>query len=104
MNINLSVASGNYRQNNEKLIIETEINGFNGIMRSFYAFAVMFYAIFIVSFFMADTIQGNAAGIVFPLIIMHAAFMFGTPYFITIRGAKKMKHELEREFYYITKK
>ncbi|TXD53442.1 MULTISPECIES: hypothetical protein [unclassified Polaribacter] len=32
MNINLAMASRNYKQNNENIIIETEINGFNGMI------------------------------------------------------------------------
>jgi hypothetical protein len=73
-------------------------------MIPFYVFAIIFYSIFIATFFMADSIRGDAVGFALPFIFVHAAFMFGIPYFIMRRGAKKMKHELEREFYYITKK
>ncbi len=104
MNMNLAVASGTYRQNNEKLIIETEINGFNGMMIPFYVFAILFYSIFIGAFFMTDNFEGNGAGFALPFIFIHAAFMFGIPYFIMRRSTKRMKHELEREFYYMTKK
>jgi hypothetical protein len=103
-NMNLAIASGIYRQNNEKLIIETEINGFSGMMIPFYLFALVFYSIFIGSFFMADNIEGNGAGFALPFIFIHAAFMFGLPYFMMRRGTKRMKHELEREFFYMTKK
>ena len=104
MNMNLAVASGTYRQNNEKLIIETEINGFSGMMIPFYLFAIVFYSIFIGAFFMADNIEGNGDGFALPFIFIHAAFMFGIPYFMMRRSTKRMKHELEREFYYMTKK
>ena len=103
-NMNLAVASGTYRQNSEKLIIETEINGFSGMMIPFYLFALVFYSIFIGAFFMADNIKGNGAGFALPFIFIHAAFMFGLPYFMMRRSTKRMKHELEREFYYMTKK
>lgn len=103
-NMNLAVASGTYRQSNEKLIIETEINGFSAMMIPFYLFAIVFYSIFIGVFFMADNIEGNGAGFALPFILIHAAFMFGIPYFIMRRSTKRMKHELEREFYFMTKK
>lgn len=82
MTMNLAVASGTYQQHNEKLIIEAEINGFSGIMIPFYLFAIIFYCIFIGAFFMADNIEGNATGFALPFIFIHAAFMFGIPYFI----------------------
>ncbi|KQC29839.1 hypothetical protein [Flagellimonas eckloniae] len=104
MNMNLAVARGTYRQSNEKLIIETEINGFSGMMIPFYLFAIVFYSIFIGTFFMTDNIEGNGAGFALPFILIHAAFMFGIPYFIMRKSTKRMKHELEREFYYMTKK
>ena len=59
MNMNLAIANGTYRQNNEKLIIETEINGFSGMMIPFYLFVIIFYSIFIGAFFMTDNIEGN---------------------------------------------
>lgn len=103
-NMNLAVATGTYRQSNEKLIIETEINGFNGIMIPFYLFTFIFYSIFVGIFFNTETFEGNGAGFALPFIFIHAAFMFGVPYFMMRRSTKRMKHELEREFYYITKK
>lgn len=104
MNMNFAVATGTYSQNNEKLIIETEVNGFSGMMIPFYLFAFVFYSIFIGAIFMADNSEGNSAGFALPFIFIHAAFMFGIPYFIMKRSTKRMKHELEREFYYMTKK
>ncbi len=103
MGMNLAVARGTYRQDNEKLIIETEINGFSGIMIPFYVFAIIFYSIFIAGFLMSDNFDGNGAGFALPFIFIHAALMFGIPYFVMRRSAKRMKYELEREFYYMTK-
>jgi len=105
VNSGMAVASGTYLQNGKKLIIETEINGFNSIMIPFYVFLIVFYSIFIGIFITNDTIQENgAAGFVFPFLFIHAVFMLGIPYFIMRRSIKRMKHELEREFYYLTKK
>ena len=104
MHMSLAVASGSYRQRDEKLVIETEINGFSGIMIPFYLFAILFYSIFIVAFIFTDGIKGDTSWFALPFILLHAAFMFGIPYFIMRRSAKRMKHDLEREFYYLTKK
>lgn len=38
MNMNFAIAEGKYRQKGEKLTIETEINGFSGIMIPFLCF------------------------------------------------------------------
>ncbi|UII26074.1 hypothetical protein LVD15_22650 [Fulvivirga maritima] len=102
-NMNLAVASGTYKQKESQLIIETEINGFSGMMIPFYIFALIFYSFFIVTFSFADNINGNGAGFALPFIIIHAAFMFGIPYFMMRRSTKRMAHELEREFFYMTK-
>ncbi|TXE02275.1 hypothetical protein [Algoriphagus aquimarinus] len=103
-NMNLAVARGTYRQKSEKLVIETEINGFSGMMIPFYLLGLVFYTIFIGVLFMADNIEGNEAGFALPFIFIHAVFMFGLPYFMMRRSTKRMMHDLEREFYYMTKK
>lgn len=103
LNMNLAVAKGVYRQKDNILIIDTEINGFSGMMIPFYIFVALFYTIFITAFIFADNIEGNGAEFAIPFIIIHAAFMFGIPYFIMRRSTSRMKHELEREFYYMTK-
>jgi hypothetical protein len=103
MNMNFAIASGSYKQKGESLIIDAEINGFSGIMVPFYLFTIVFYVMFISAFFLADKIEGNGAGFALPFIIIHAAFMFGIPYFMMRRSVTRMKRELEREFYYMTK-
>ncbi len=105
MNMNLAVAIGSFEQENDDLIIRTEINGFHGMMIPFYIFATIFYLIFIFAFSFF-TFSGQANGelaFAIPFIFVHAAFMFGIPYFMMKRSTKRMKHELEREFFYMTK-
>ncbi|SDW42706.1 hypothetical protein SAMN05444411_101694 [Lutibacter oricola] len=104
MNMNFAIAKGNFSQKNEKLIVETEVNGFSNMMIPFYIIGVVFYTIFIGAFFMADNIEGNGVGFALPFILIHGAFMFGIPYVFMRRSAKRMKYELEREFYYLIKK
>lgn len=105
MNMNLAVATGSFQSKDNSLIISTEINGFHGMMIPFYIFITIFYLIFIFGFSFA-TFQGEASGEVFlgiPFILIHAAFMYGIPYFIMRRSTGRMKRELEREFFYMTK-
>jgi len=102
-NMNFALATGTFRQKENTLIIETEINGFSGIMIPFYIFLIIFYAVFIVSFSYDFNTDENAPGFVLPFILIHAVFMFGLPYFIMRRSTRRMKHELEREFYFITR-
>ena len=52
--------------------------------------------------FMADNSKIEI-GFVFPFLVVHAAFMFGVPYFMMRRSTNRMKYQLEREFYYMTK-
>ncbi len=104
MSPSTAVASGTYRQHQEKLIIETEINAFSGMMIPLFVLLIFMYTIAIGSFIVADQIEGNAAGVAIPFLILHAIFMFGIFYLLMRRSAKRMKYELERELYYTTKK
>lgn len=101
-NNNLAIATGTYVQNNEILVINTEINGFSKKMIPFYAFIIVFYCIFISSFFTLD--DPDKSKIALPFICFHALFMFGLPYFMMMRSTKSLKHDLERDFYFFTKK
>jgi hypothetical protein len=104
MNINTAVANGTYDQRDNLLIITTEINGFHGMMIPFYIFCILIYGFIIVSFLSVNKIGGNMAGFALPFILLHAAFMMGIPYLMMRRSTKRLQHELEREFYYLTKK
>ena len=102
-NINTATASGTFVQKNNTLIINAEINGFNGMMIPFYIFCVLFYCIFFFIFFATNKIENNFSSLAFTFVIVHAAFMMGIPYFFMRRSTKKLKYELEREFFYLTK-
>ncbi|WP_299625193.1 hypothetical protein [uncultured Tenacibaculum sp.] len=101
-NINLAVASGTYNQKGNKLIIDTEINGFSPIFIPFFIFCLLFYPVFIIIFLFGE--NNDTATILFaiPFILLHATFMIGIPYFLMRRGVKRLKRELEREFFYLT--
>ena len=104
MNMSMAVAEGTFKQNDDTLIIETEINAFTGMMIPFYLIAVVFYAVFIGVLLTVNHVDGTVAGFALPFIFLHAAFMFGIPYFMMRQSVRRMKYELEREFFYVANK
>lgn len=103
VNFNTAIAKGSFKQDKDKLVITTEINSFSGIMIAFYAFAILIYLMFIISFFASAFNDITSDPFVIPFVIIHAAFMLGIPYLIMRRSTKRLKYDLEREFYYMTK-
>ncbi|UOQ55425.1 hypothetical protein [Hymenobacter cellulosivorans] len=103
-NMSLAAAEGSFTQQDQNVVIATEVNGFSGLMIPFFGFILVFYAIFLVGFLVSAGRNDGQAFVALPLIFFHALFMLGIPYFMMRRGVSKMKHELEREFYYMTKK
>jgi hypothetical protein len=98
----LATAKGAFKQVDKNVVIETEINGFHGIFIPYYIFVPIFYLLFIMGFVFSDSNQGELYFI--PMIIIHAVFMLGFPYFFMRRGVNRMKYELERDLYYMIRK
>lgn len=99
---NVAIAEGTYTVQNEKLLIETEINGFNTFGIPFYILISIVYAIFLVSFI--STMPSEFLSSVLPIFIIHGIIMLLVPYFMMKRSVAQLKHELERELYFLTKK
>ena len=97
------VAEGTYRQRGESLLIDAEISGASKMMISFCVFLLLFYLVALGSIIMKDDQDLRVAAVTVPFLFIHAAFMFGIPYFMMRRSIKRMKHDLERELYYLTK-
>lgn len=98
---NFAIASGKFSEADGKLIIDTEINGFSNYMLFFYAILVVFY------FFIIGIVSlGNSEMpfVAIPFFLFHGFIMFAIPYFIMRRSVKRLKYELEREFFFLTKK
>lgn len=99
-NMSSAVAKGTFVERDGHLKIETEINGFNNLFIVFYVFLIIFYSIFIISFLS----NVNEMGFIpIPFIMIHGTVMFGIPYFLMRRSVKRLKYELEREFFYLTR-
>jgi hypothetical protein len=95
----MSVAKGTFIENNGQLTIETEINGLNAFMMFIYLLFIIIYSIVITVIVKSDT---NLFALVFVLI--QGSLMFSLPYLLMKRNVQKLKYELEREFFYLTKK
>jgi hypothetical protein len=96
----IAFAKGTFTQKGDALIIETEINGFGGVMIPLFVFLPIIYIIFAVVLFTNDDIKW----FIIPFILAYTVIMFGIPYFIMRSSIKLMKQELEKEFYYWAKK
>ena len=97
---NMAIASGVFTENNGQLTIDTEINGFNNFMIFFYGILVVFYSIFIGVAYL----DKKTGFFVLAFILIHGALMFSIPYFMMRRSIKRLMYDLEREFFYLTKK
>ena len=100
-NMNMAIATGTLMEKNDQLIIETEINGFNNFFIVFYVLLIIFYSMFIFGF--SNSSDNNVDFIAIPFLILHGTLMFSMPYFMMRRSVKKLKYELDREFFYLTK-
>ena len=104
MNVIPAIAKGQWRQRDDQLIIETEINSFNNLFIFFYGILIVIYGIGFISLLFAGI--GEDAGemmtlIGLPFLLLHAAFMFGIPYLVMRNSTKRMKYDLTREFHYL---
>lgn len=94
-----AIAEGIFKEKDDKLIIEATINGFNNFFYFFYGFLILFYTIFIIGFTFGEGDQT----FFFPFILFHGLAMFFIPYFVIRRSVNRLKYELEREFFFLTK-
>ncbi|PHN01526.1 hypothetical protein [Flavilitoribacter nigricans] len=99
---NLTKATGTFSQFGDTLQVDTEINGFHWSMAVFYVFVFLFYAVFLGAFFFTDSFDNSDTPPFLPIFfLLHAAIMIAIPYFLMKSGVKQMKHDLEREFFYL---
>ena len=94
---NLATAEGALTEKDGLLTIKTEINGFNNFMLFFGILLIFFYSIFL------SIVIIDLDLFIIPFILIHGAIIFSIPYFILKGSVRKLKYELEREFFYLTK-
>jgi len=103
-NMSLAIAKGKWRQRENHLIVETEVNSFNNFFIFFYVVLIVIYGFAFMAMLLSEngtdeSNMGIAMGI--PFLLVHAAFMFGIPYFLMRRSTNRMKYDLTREFHYL---
>lgn len=103
-NMSMATTQGTYKKSGDGVLVEGEVNGFSRMMIPFYIFAALFYLMFFTILVSTDNSDSGLSFIGLPFLALHAIFMLGVPYFIMRRGVKRMKYDLEREFYFLTKK
>ena len=96
--VNHAKAKGIVMQEDARLIITTEINGFHGVWVIIGIVVMLFYPCLL--FYLLSTDHKNGMGNVFSVsfIILHGLFMLGISYLMMRSSVKKMKYDLEREY------
>ena len=99
-NISIPIVKGRFIEKNNALVIETEING---LRRGYVLFSGL---LFLTIFFLLIIVSSTKFNFL-KLAPIFAPFFLGVtliPYFFIINGIRRMKHEIEREFYFILSK
>jgi hypothetical protein len=103
-NKNLATAKGTYSQNEKKLVLNIQTKGFSKSFIPFLIFVPIIYIIAIVFSIIASVNDQNIPFFVLPFILFHGTLMLGIPYFVMRKSLKNMEKELEKEFFFLTKK
>jgi hypothetical protein len=103
LNMNLAIASGTLREEGDLLFIDTEINGMSGMMIPFVVIAAIIYVVAIGIFFIASTSDDVTPAFFTPILLLQATLLLAIPYFLMRSSVRRLKRELEREFYFLTK-
>lgn len=94
-NQNLAFAEGTFNENNGQLTIEAEINGFSS--RFILLYTVVFLFTFVPAIF-------TNSGIGILMSLLFGIGMLFVLYLIMRTFMERLKYDLEREFFYLTKK
>jgi hypothetical protein len=98
----LAVAEGRFVQRENMIVVESTIRSFGGMYIPFFILLLVFYAVFIGFVGFSDS-TGNVDLLFIPFVFIHALFMLGIPFFVMRRAVSRMKYELERDLYFLTK-
>ena len=101
-NMNFALAKGHFNQQGDILQINMEINAFTNPIKLLFIIVPIFYLFSIVMIIAQGEAETSMA--IIPLLLFHALFMFGIPYFIMRRSVNRMKYDLERDLYFMLKK
>lgn len=99
-----AIANGKFKEQNGKTKIEIEIIGFDTFFKIFYCILIFFWGVFIFAILkhlINEKLNPLEIGI--PVMFLFILSFTILPYFQMKRSVKKMRYDLEREFYYLTK-
>ncbi len=99
-NQNLATADGTFTETDGQLTIETEINGFNNFMKLFYIILLIALTTLIT---VSINLGRNADYTPLFTILFFGALMIFITYLVMRVSISRMKYDLEREFFYLTK-
>ena len=103
-NISLAKAEGSFSQNGKTLMIEAEINGFTLEIKIMYVGILLFLVAIITTILFAKNGNKNTSPVTFlPIFLFQGIIFLVVPYFLMRKSISRMKYELEREFFYLTK-
>jgi len=96
-----AIAVGSISQSNEKVVIDTEINGFQKKHIFFFVILILLYTIFMgLILFLPSDGDENFPIFILPFILLHGAFMIFLPYMMMKKSVARTKYDLEREFFF----
>ena len=90
---NFAIATGTFSEQNGKLFVETEINGFGKFFILFYIIIILSYSAISLSILLNSN-NNEEPFFVLPFLLLHALLMCGIPYFLMRRSVKRLKYEL----------
>ena len=96
---NVAVARGAIKENEGQLTIETEVNGFSSYMVFFYTLFTIGYSIMLIAIISAY--PQDSFGLL--ILIGFGILMIITTCFGMKRSVRRLKYDLEREFFYLTR-
>lgn len=100
-----AIAKGKVTQDGDNIKISATINGFRKAMIFYYVFITLLYLFVLGSFIFSIEFEGIQIPIfVLPLVLIHALLMYMIPLYVMRKSVKNFKHDLEKDFFYFTKK
>ncbi len=101
--INHAKAKGLLTEVGDKLTVDTEINGFHGQWVVIGVFILLFYPILLSFLMVQEEMLGMEKVFTLSFIVGHGFLMVGILYFMMRSSVKKMKYDLEREFFFLAR-
>ena len=98
--IDYAIAKGKIKQEKGKTIINVEINGFHYGMIPFYILGTIIYSLIMFAVF--NTAELDDKGLTLLFLTFVGLLLFGFPYIMMVKSAKRLKKMLEIEFNSLT--